>query len=218
MSVTPKPPTVQIGHDKVSFEVRSNQAGYIYVYLLSTNGHLWLLFPNQLDIDNQIGADQTLTLPRSNWPLEAEGPSGTDRFVLLVSQYQRDFTNSGWHEADAFHEFRLPDLNLGPPEAIRGKPICDTLPCEDVYGAVSFQIEKVESEIQPPPSSDSKEAEPAVPLDSTRRKRQKRHPPLIREQLLPTPPPPRQSYLPPNAKPGRDSRIPAPQPQRRETN
>ena len=52
----------------------------------SDSKSFYVLFPNALDADNRIHANQTL--PRPDWKLVAQGPVGTDQ--LLVSDTPRD--------------------------------------------------------------------------------------------------------------------------------
>ena len=147
VSATPRQQTVRVGQDRLDFEIHSSRAGYVYIYLLSTNGDLLLLFPNLLDKYNRIEAGQTITLPRPAWPLEAEGPPGADRFVALVSEHERDFAGSGLRSADVFSDFPLPVLaaleavrGSGPPPLL-GKPVCAPgEPCQDAYGVGTFEI------------------------------------------------------------------------------
>ncbi len=147
VNATPRQQSVSIGKGKLDFEIRSSRAGYVYVYLLSSGGELLLLFPNVLDKYNRIEAGQTLALPRAAWPLEAGGPPGTNRFAVLVSEHERDFTDSGMRGVDVFAEF--PPSVLAALEAVRGsgpspllgKPVCAPgASCQDVYGVGTFEI------------------------------------------------------------------------------
>ena len=149
VSAVPRQPSVRIGKDKLTFNVRSSRAGYVYVYLLSSDGKLTLLFPNLLDKYNRLQAGQTLTLPRPAWPLEAAGPQGTDRFAVLVSEHERDFTNTGLSSIDIFSEFSLPVLAAlemmrgDGPTPLLGKPVCaPNVPCQDAYGVGRFEIDE----------------------------------------------------------------------------
>lgn len=147
VTATPRQQSVRVGKDQLDFEIRSSRAGYVYVYMLSSNGELSLLFPNLLDRYNKIEAGQTLVLPRAAWPLEAGGPPGTDRFAVLVSKYERDFSESGLRSVDIFAEFPLPVLTAleavrgSGPSPLLGKPVCaPNAPCEDIYGVGTFEI------------------------------------------------------------------------------
>ena len=144
---TPKKADVLIGKDKLSFEVRSKRDGFAYVYLLSTDGGMYLLFPNLLDKYNKVSAGSAITLPRASWPMDAGGPAGTDHFAVLVSEHERDFGATGIQNDGVFPKFPLPVLAAleaargnGPPPLL-GKPVCaPNTTCNDVYGVGLFKI------------------------------------------------------------------------------
>jgi hypothetical protein len=84
-------PNLRIGQDKLSLSVKSPVAGYVYVVMLgSDEKSFYLLFPNKVDGDNRIKANQTLLLPRPSWEVTAGGPAGTNRMLVVVSQSPRD--------------------------------------------------------------------------------------------------------------------------------
>lgn len=84
-------PNLRIGQDKLSLSVKSQVAGYVYVVMLgSDEKSFYLLFPNKVDGDNRIKANQTLLLPRPSWEVTAGGPAGTNRMLVVVSQSPRD--------------------------------------------------------------------------------------------------------------------------------
>jgi len=149
VTASPRQREVRVGKDKLGFELRSSNAGYVYVYLLSTNGELSMLFPNLLDRHNRVEAGQTLSLPRASWPMDAGGPPGTDRFAVLVSEHERDFTDSGMRGDGIFPQFPLPVLaaleaarGSGPPP-LAGKPVCAPgVSCEDAHGVAMFEIDE----------------------------------------------------------------------------
>lgn len=147
MTATPKKPEVAIGKDKLAFEVRSKREGFVYVFLLSSGGEMFLLFPNLLDKYNKITANSPLSLPRASWPMDAGGPAGTNQFAVLVSQHERDFSASGMQNDGVFPQFPLPVLaaleaSRGTgPSPLLGKPSCAPgAPCNDVYGVANFKI------------------------------------------------------------------------------
>ncbi|MET3914223.1 serine/threonine protein kinase [Variovorax sp. OAS795] len=147
VTATPKKPEVAIGKDKLAFEVRSKREGFVYVFLLSSGGEMFLLFPNLLDKYNKITANSPLSLPRASWPMDAGGPAGTNQFAVLVSQHERDFSASGMQNDGVFPQFPLPVLaaleaSRGTgPSPLLGKPSCAPgAPCNDVYGVANFKI------------------------------------------------------------------------------
>jgi serine/threonine protein kinase len=147
VSATPRQQTMRVGKDKLGFEIRSSRPGYVYVYLLSTNGQLSLLFPNLLDKNNRIQANRALVLPRTSWPMIAGGPPGTSRFAVLVSKHARSFIGSGLRSNAIFPKFSLPNLAAldaargDKPSPLLGRPACGSRAgCRDIYGVGMFEI------------------------------------------------------------------------------
>lgn len=142
---------LKIGKDKFSFRVQSAKTGYLYVLELESNKeHLNLLFPNAKDSQNIVIAGREITLPRSHWSTTVYGPPGTDHFVVLVSQYPRDFTEAGLKrkKGDDFGEFALDilasksQLGTGDANILSGKPVCASASdCFAGYGAAKFSVE-----------------------------------------------------------------------------
>lgn len=150
VTAAPRKPEVTIGKDRLAFEVRSKREGFVYVFLLSSGGEMFLLFPNLLDKYNKITAGGTLSLPRASWPMDAGGPAGTDQFAVLVSEHERDFSAAGVQNDGVFPVFPLPVLAAleatrgSGPSPLLGKPVCPSgpggAPCNDVYGVANFKI------------------------------------------------------------------------------
>jgi serine/threonine protein kinase len=139
-----------IDHDKLSFSIRSTHAGYVYVYMVGTEGNdFLLLFPNARDRGNRIDAGKVLDLPRPAWPIAAFGPPGTDRFVVMVSDMPRDFSAAGLTQGDPFPAFpvaraaRLQAGYAGKTALFAGVPDCANTPCPADYGATAFSIDEV---------------------------------------------------------------------------
>ena len=147
--VTAKPgkPEVRIGKDQLGFQIQSNKPGFVYVYQLSSGGEMFLLFPNALDKRNRIEAGMPLSLPKPSWALVAGGPPGTDEFVVVVSERERNLTASGIQNEGVFGQFPVKVLEAleltrgnGPPPLL-GLPACPGgVPCEDSYGTAGFKI------------------------------------------------------------------------------
>lgn len=147
VTAAPKKAEVAIGKDRLAFEVRSKREGFVYVFLLSSGGEMFLLFPNLLDKYNKITAGGSLSLPRASWPMDAGGPAGTDQFAVLVSEHERDFSAAGVQNDGVFPVFPLPVLAAleatrgTGPSPLLGKPVCAPgAPCNDVYGVANFKI------------------------------------------------------------------------------
>lgn len=142
-------PKLQTGKDRLDFEVSSNRDGHVYVYLLSTDGQMYLLFPNSIDKRNTIRPGTPLGLPRASWPLDAGGPAGINRFAVVVSELERDFTSVGVQSDGLFPQFPLPVLaaleatRTGDATPLLGQPVCPKgTGCPDVFGVAFFEVEQ----------------------------------------------------------------------------
>ena len=147
VTATPRKAEVVIKKDRLSFDVKSNRDGYVYVYLLSSGGEMFLLVPNLLDKYHKITAGNSISLPRASWPMDAGGPAGVDQFAVLVSERERDFSGSGIQNDGVFPQFPVPVLAAleatrgAGPSPLVGKPVCPPgAPCNDVYGVGTFNI------------------------------------------------------------------------------
>lgn len=148
VSATPGKDRVKIDKDKLEFSVQSQRAGFVYVLMLSSAGELLQLFPNQLDKRNQIRAQETLSLPRASWAMKSGGPAGTNQFLVLVSERERDFAASGIQYDSVFGQFSLPVLAAleagrasGAASPLLGKVVCElSVACADVHGVAGFKI------------------------------------------------------------------------------
>jgi Caspase domain/Domain of unknown function (DUF4384) len=85
-------PTLKIGTN-LAMTIRSQRDGFVYMFYQGTQpGSFYLLFPNQLDSNNAIAANQELKLPRQDWNVTALGPRGIDHVMVMVSATARDFS------------------------------------------------------------------------------------------------------------------------------
>jgi serine/threonine protein kinase len=147
VKAAPAKAEVSIGKDRLDFEIKSQRDGFAYVFLLSSGGEMFLLFPNLLDKHNKVTAGSTLSLPRASWPMNAGGPAGTNHFAVLVSEHERDFGDAGIQSDGVFPQFPLPVLAAletqrgTGPSPLLGKPVCaPAAPCKDAYGVATFKI------------------------------------------------------------------------------
>jgi hypothetical protein len=86
-------PTLKIGTN-LALSIRSQRDGFVYLFYQGTQpGSFYLLFPNQLDSNNAIAANQDLKLPRQDWNVTALGPRGTDHLLVMVTATPRDFSS-----------------------------------------------------------------------------------------------------------------------------
>lgn len=96
-------PKFKIGADNISFTLKSDQPGYVYLLMVGTDGKTFdMLFPNQLDRNNEIQADETLRLPRPSWSIKAGGPAGKNHLLAIVTDAPRDFSKLGMRSAGPF--------------------------------------------------------------------------------------------------------------------
>lgn len=83
------PDTVATG-DALAAQVQSRLPGRLYLYQVGTDGKtLNLVFPNELDGQNAIGANSLLNLPRPHWRLRARGPAGVGYLIAVVTQEEQ---------------------------------------------------------------------------------------------------------------------------------
>ena len=140
---------VKIGKDRLSFRLRSERDGYVYLLMQGTDrSHFYQLFPNGLDKNNRLRANTDMSLPRSNWEMVAGGPAGLNRFVALVTPSPRSFTSAGLGSSQPFSEFdpEVAAKVFGErgAAAFAGEPAgckLDAQSCAS-YGAVVFDIEE----------------------------------------------------------------------------
>ena len=148
---------LKIGQDSLDFAVQSDRAGYVYVAMAgSDNKSLYLLFPNDLDQNNKIEANQQLMLPRPNWRVKAGGPEGRDNLLIFVADGPRDLTQLGASKTGPF----VTSLNNSAGRASlgalmsTGKTVtsqeCTSASarrnnplCSDAYGAAMVAVDEV---------------------------------------------------------------------------
>jgi len=143
-------PTFRIERDSLSFSVKSEKEGHLYVFLNGSDGLLMQVFPNAKAKSNRVRAGQTLTLPPPGrqYAMTASGPPGIDHFIAIVSAYPRDFSAAGLQVRDGYGQATLQAVteaarlqgNAAP--LFLGKPICDK-DCIDQFGAAVFASEQV---------------------------------------------------------------------------
>jgi hypothetical protein len=92
VQVTLGSPALKIG-TQLAMSIRSQRDGFVYMFYQGTQpGSFYLLFPNQLDSNNAVAANQDLQLPRPDWNVTALGPRGTDHLMVMVTATVRDFS------------------------------------------------------------------------------------------------------------------------------
>jgi serine/threonine protein kinase len=146
------PSQLRIDVDNLQFRLRSPRAGYVYVFTGGTpKTQLYRLFPNAIDGDNFIRADQAMVLPRQSWFMKAAGPEGANHLAVVVSEHPLDFSNSGLQtkgvDLPVYDERRAKALwaeRTTGRSPFLGKPKCpDAAACSSSYGARMLEITEV---------------------------------------------------------------------------
>ncbi|WP_333845506.1 caspase family protein [Limnohabitans sp.] len=103
LSALANPQRMRILQDPLRLKIQSERAGYVYVALAgSDQKSLYLLFPNSLDGNNRIEANQSIELPKSGWRVTAAGPKGVNTVLVLVSDSPRDLSQLDGENAGPF--------------------------------------------------------------------------------------------------------------------
>jgi Caspase domain/Domain of unknown function (DUF4384) len=158
-------PTLKIGTN-LAMSIRSQRDGFVYMFYEGTApGSFYLLFPNQLDSQNAIAANQELSLPRQDWNVTALGPRGTDHVLVMVTATPRDFSALALpaeyvSAAGPFEKIR-PTVQavahisqIATLSAAAGKPACQNADekrdlgvarqCSNVFGASLVSVEETD--------------------------------------------------------------------------
>jgi Caspase domain/Domain of unknown function (DUF4384) len=87
--------------EKISYEVTTNEPGYLYLIAFSRQNVASCIFPNSLDPDNQV-APGLITIPRNRaYEFPIMEPAGRDVMVALVSKNKLDLGEKvaySWNE------------------------------------------------------------------------------------------------------------------------
>jgi serine/threonine protein kinase len=143
-------PQYRIDRDFLSFSVKAEKEGYLYVFLHGSDGVLMQVFPNAMAKNNKVRAGQSLTLPpaKSQWAMKASGPRGVDHFIAIVSAWPRDFSATGLQVQDGYGQASLQTVREAAERAggatplFLGKAICEK-DCNDTFGAAVFSSEQI---------------------------------------------------------------------------
>lgn len=93
LTATANPKVMRILQDPLHLRIQSPKAGYVYVALAgSDQKSLYLLYPNKLDGNNRIEANQTIELPKTGWRITAAGPKGINTVLVMVTDSPRDLS------------------------------------------------------------------------------------------------------------------------------
>jgi len=151
VAAAPQSHRVRIGHDRLGLTLQSSNDGYAYVFLVDPAGQYAMLFPNQLDEDNHIAANTSVSLPHANWPMVAGPPSGLAHFLVIVSAQPRNFLALGLSAAGGVFA-NLPESAIASAALRRttsvspfaGQVTCTgSQGCDQRFGASTFDMEIV---------------------------------------------------------------------------
>jgi hypothetical protein len=153
--LTPDKPTYAVGKDRIRFSLASSHPGYVYLLMAGSDGKQFdLLFPNKKDDRNLIQANETWNLPRPGWAFRANGPTGVDQLLVLVSDQARDFSALGLEPAGPFSSLVTSPISARNLQIVSGGD-AQALPteclahskddaCSSLYGADLIELVEFE--------------------------------------------------------------------------
>lgn len=149
-----------IGRDPLSFVLNSQRNGLLYVLLWDkASGHLNLIFPNELDLQNKVSAGKPFVFPRPDWAYEADPPQGKWEVITLVSESPRDFTGlrlESRASANSVTQGALEEAfgkSAKGGLALSGEVRCTgSEPCPSAYAASRFSVEEISAEKRKEPA------------------------------------------------------------------
>ena len=103
LTVNAQPSVMRIQQDPLRLKIQSPRSGYLYIALAgSDQKSMYLLFPNSLDGDNYVQANQTIELPRPGWRVTAGGPKGVNTVLVMVTDSPRHVAQLGGQKVGPF--------------------------------------------------------------------------------------------------------------------
>jgi hypothetical protein len=132
----------------MTFKVKTEKEGYVYVIQYGTDGGIVQVFPNTHAKSNRLKGDSTTSLPPKDALTKAGGPPGVDHLLVIVSTHPRQFKALGMKNIDGFEQTTLVAAKQAAEAAgasasvFAGTPVC-TPPCSDEYGATVFTVEEI---------------------------------------------------------------------------
>jgi hypothetical protein len=162
LNVSAQPSVMRIQQDPLRLNIQSPRSGYLYIALAgSDQKSLYLLFPNSLDGDNYVQANQTIELPRAGWRVTAGGPKGVNTVLVMVADSPRNVAQLTGQKAGPFVKPLLSlegksQLNtlLGQSENSdqlvcqqggRSRNLSVEAVCSDAFGSALIRVEEVDA-------------------------------------------------------------------------
>ncbi len=162
LTVSANPKVMRISRDPLRINIQSPTAGYVYVALAgSDQKSLYLLYPNTLDSNNRIEANQSIELPKAGWRITAAGPKGVDTVLVMVTDSPRDLSQLGGEKAGPFLKTLLTPEGKNQLQWLMGnsensdQKICQvggrkrnlavTEECSDSFSSALIQIQEIDA-------------------------------------------------------------------------
>lgn len=144
LSVTAQPSVMQIRKDPLQLTVTSARSGYLYVALAgSDQKSLYLLFPNSVDGDNRIEANQPMQLPRKGWRITAAGPKGFDTVLVMVTDSPRDLSGLSGETVGPFVKTLLNPEGNSRLQTLLGNSVnADQQACQQAGSKRNLSVER----------------------------------------------------------------------------
>ena len=151
VAVVLKTPRLRIGKDALALELTAQRDGYLYLALAGSDGKsLYLLYPNELAVDNRVRAGQKLRLPGADWEIVAGGPAGTETILAIVTDAPRDLAGLSAEKTGPFMKTLLDGEGRARLQQIlsNGTPATGCggaggVSCSDAFGAALVTVRTV---------------------------------------------------------------------------
>jgi hypothetical protein len=149
-AVTPKT-TLKIDRDELTFTLKSEREGFVYVFIYGADKVLMQLYPNIDSGSLRIKKGETLKLPQGRIFLQVTEPPGPGQVLAMVSTRQRDHSELK-PRMDGGHRFfstgaenaQIAARQTAGRPALAGRALCPaTGPCDDEYGAAVLKVDVV---------------------------------------------------------------------------
>lgn len=146
---------VKIG-DYLNLEITSDRPGYVTLMVVGSSGKIYQIFPNEMDGDARIDANNPMPVPRpARWRMPANPPAGDNYFLALVSDTANRFDglgekagifkamgNSGNSAKGIVERIMQPAAGCGSASRDFGMEAVN--PCSTGYGAALIKITEVD--------------------------------------------------------------------------
>ena len=142
---------LRIGVDQLSFRVRAEREGYLYVLAHGSDGTLMQLYPNTESGAIRLRPGEELALPKRPIVFDVTDPPGPGQLLVIVSPRQRDLSALDPRAEGAFRSFptgaaaaSLAAAYKGSTPLLAGRAVCPSgQDCVDEYGATVLSVDVV---------------------------------------------------------------------------